>query len=401
MRVQEKFTVQAGDRIFGPYPHRGGWRIIRRRVGSSHRTLTFEDEEVADSTAKGHRRRIAELESKEQERTVKDAIDAYELHQRTKGNAEISIALNVKRIRSFFAPEESIHLIKLTPQKCDALYRKYREDAVMVNGTPRLRSPATHQQGLTHAKGFLKWCAEQDWIKSNPAERIKPVGKARAGKPQLHYSETLRWEAYALGLARGGEPGGLAALMTFYFTLRASEVIWLQVRDFDDLGESAYLIVEKHKRGTKKRPPLTVPSFLLELMREQTAGKKPTDAIFPYHRNWVTKWVKRICKATDVPVVCAHSMRGLHSTFGTLAGQSPALLASVMGHTERIMADHYVAPGASGVANHEAAMRRLEAHRGSSGKLAQNVDADPQKLVGASEFPNGSGKLPTSKKSRR
>jgi integrase len=42
--------------------------------------------------------------------------------------------------------------------------------------------------------------------------------------------------------------------------------------------------------------------------------------------------VKKICREVGVPEVCAHSMRGLHSTLAMEAGMSANVVAASMGH---------------------------------------------------------------------
>lgn len=50
-------------------------------------------------------------------------------------------------------------------------------------------------------------------------------------------------------------------------------------------------------------------------------GKPPEAELFGEHwRDWVRKWVQRICEAAGVPVVTAHGMRGFHSTLAVEHG---------------------------------------------------------------------------------
>jgi len=42
--------------------------------------------------------------------------------------------------------------------------------------------------------------------------------------------------------------------------------------------------------------------------------------------------VKKICREVGVPEVCAHSMRGLHSTLAMEAGMSAHVVSASMGH---------------------------------------------------------------------
>jgi len=58
-------------------------------------------------------------------------------------------------------------------------------------------------------------------------------------------------------------------------------------------------------------------------------------ACFGHHwRDWPREWVRRICEAAKVPVVCAHSMRGLHSTLAMDAGVTGHVVAASLGHEQ-------------------------------------------------------------------
>jgi integrase len=52
----------------------------------------------------------------------------------------------------------------------------------------------------------------------------------------------------------------------------------------------------------------------------------------PRWRDWVRKWVRKICEAAKVPNVSAHSMRGLHSTLAMEAGVTGHVVAASLGH---------------------------------------------------------------------
>jgi len=150
------------------------------------------------------------------------------------------------------------------------------------------------------------------------------------GKPQLRLDEARKWTARALELAEEGESGAVAALITLLMGFRASEVVKRVVsrsgRRWEDLGGGRC-----EDRGGES--PVQVPAVLQPLLRGLAEGKAASDRLFGQHwRDWVRKWVVRICEEAGVPVVCAHSMRGLHSTLAMDAGMSAHMVAASLGH---------------------------------------------------------------------
>ena len=75
-----------------------------------------------------------------------------------------------------------------------------------------------------------------------------------------------------------------------------------------------------------------MPELLRPLLKGLAEGKSPEAKLFGHHwRDWVRKWVKRICEAAGVPKVTAHGMRGLHSTLAVENGVSAHVVAASLG----------------------------------------------------------------------
>jgi integrase len=73
---------------------------------------------------------------------------------------------------------------------------------------------------------------------------------------------------------------------------------------------------------------------LRDHLQRLAANKQPDDLLFGLHwRDWVRKSVKRICAASGVSHVSAHSMRGLHATLAMDAGVTGAVVAASLGQT--------------------------------------------------------------------
>jgi len=125
---------------------------------------------------------------------------------------------------------------------------------------------------------------------------------------------------------------------------RSSEVTEREVRDLDDGGRQLWIPDSKTAAGRRR---LEVPEVLQPHLRGLAEAKLPNAPLFGHHwRDWPRKQVKRICALAKVPVVCAHSMRGLHSTLAIEAGTTAHVVASSLGHeSPTVTFRSYVAPG--------------------------------------------------------
>jgi integrase len=136
--------------------------------------------------------------------------------------------------------------------------------------------------------------------------------------------------AEGLELAERGEAGAVAALMTLYMGLRASEITERVVRDVDDGGRLLWIPNAKTEQGKRT---VEIPGPLQPFMARAIAGRSADELLFGEHtREWPRFWVRQICRAAEVPIVCAHSMRGLHSTLALARGISPHAVAEALGH---------------------------------------------------------------------
>ena len=261
------------------------------------------------------------------EKTVNEARDAYEqflLHE--KGNKPRSVADTIYRLGVFF-PDGDLLLGEITPQKCTALYVGLRERST------RNRKPFSvdsHRNILAEAKSFLRWCsAKKRWILRNPLEGVEGVGKRHHGKKQLRIDEARKWMAKAVELADAGEEGAVAAIAALVMGMRANEIVSRVARDLDDEGRLLWIPESKTEAG---RRTLQVPEVLQPHLRRLVEGKAPEVRIFAHDRDWIRDWVRRICKAAEVPVVTAHGMRGLHSTLAVEHGITGHIVAASLGH---------------------------------------------------------------------
>lgn len=301
--------------VFGPYPHRGGFIVEVRTADGERRHRRFDDEKEADDYAAEMRAHFLCIPT-----TVEGAIEAYQRHMIDKGNRKVSYTETTRRLKLFFSPHISIRLDLITPTKAKNLYLRLTDDYAVD----------THRNILLQAKSFMRWAVREGWLGMSPVEGIQGIGARTQGKPQLRISEVRKFYRHAMRLARKGDTGAVAGLLVFLLSLRASEVIQRLVRDVDDDGRLLWVTRGKTRAA---RRTLEVPDPLRPILAKLAKGRPGEDLLFGEHwRDWPRKQIKRICRAAGVPEICAHGMRGTHSSIAREAGATGHLVAQAMGH---------------------------------------------------------------------
>jgi integrase len=178
----------------------------------------------------------------------------------------------------------------------------------------------------------------------------------------LRVDEARRWLVTAVALADGGEAGAVAALLALVMGMRATEIVSRVVRDLDDDGKLLWIPDSKTEAG---RRTLQVPELLQPFLKGLAEGKSLEAKLFGHHwRDWVRKWVKRICEAAGVPKVTAHGMRGCISTLAVENGVSAHVVAASLGHeSSATTIQSYVKPEAVAGAQQRRVMTVLEGGR--------------------------------------
>jgi integrase len=158
-------------------------------------------------------------------------------------------------------------------------------------------------------------------------------GKKRRGKAQLHIDEAKRFVAEAL--KQPDEPLSVACAAMVY-----TGIMGLQVRDLDAGGSIVW--VEHSKIAF--RP------FLLALAQ----GRSSQAYLFDFQSQGIRsskderkqrllRRTRSLCEMAGLPVVCSHSMRGLHSALAAGVGITGHAMAKALGHTSfAVTKRHYV-----------------------------------------------------------
>ncbi len=350
-------------RIEGPFAHGRGYRC-RVLTGSGPRWCPTRP-------TRDHAYRMAEqvvsIAMQDGQLSVRQAVEAYLAYQREKGNRAGSVTTAGHVLRRFFASHIDQPIHKITPQRGADLYQKLRTGKGERTG--EAISASTHRGNLSQAKTFLSWCVDRGWLRSNPLERVKPIGQKRHGKPQLTINEARLLYGACLREAQRDD-GALAVLLALTMGMRAGEVVSRTVRDLDDGGRllrvtpnEALGFAPKTDKSVRAVP---VPQVLQPLLLARTRHKLPGALLLvaegggAHWRDWVSEQTRRLCRLAGVPVVCAHSLRGVAATAAVEAGVAVEAVASLLGHeSSRMTRQSYIRPGTVEQAEREQTQRVL------------------------------------------
>jgi integrase len=199
---------------------------------------------------------------------------------------------------------------------------------------------------------------------------VKPTGQRNRGKKQLRIDEARKLVDLCIKKANAGDDAAIGVLTALLLGVRPSEVTDRVVRDLDDHGSLLWIDFGKTKRS---RRTLEIPALLRPYLLALAKDRKPDEQLITRNktkrgnrrdRHWLLHWLGAYCDEAKVPRVCTHSLRGLHATLATEAGQTSHAVASALGHeTPAVTHAHYIDRGATRRANTKRVVRALQPTR--------------------------------------
>ena len=332
-------------KVFGPYPHRGRWRIMIR-LERTQKAQSFATECEAQAAI----RRLRIEAHKQASLTVEKSIDAYAEQLRRNGLKERSITTATFRLRRFFEAVLSAPVATISPSKAKALYQSLSSLAV-----------DTRLNMLALAKSFCRKARENGWTDLALLADVKAEGRRRCGKPKLSLDESRKYLATCLVQATSTDPkvkqAAVAASMPLVFGLRSGEVLNRQVKDIDDDGRILRITSAKSRAGIRS---LQVPDWFRPYLLDLSKGLKPEDRIFPREKTWLHRHVVNVCKLAGVSRVVPHGLRGTHGDLALVAAATPLQVSQALGHESLSTTfRHYVSPQLAEATAHQAAVSRL------------------------------------------
>lgn len=336
-------------RVLGPYQERGRWRLIIVEDGGRRSVFFLTHEEALKFKASAERE-IARPPS----RRIADVLAEWHAQKLQGGQCKPESADHTyRRLQFFFAPVVDEDIAALTPRRAAALYLEASRRVSVKMGT--VLAAASHRGDLSAAKSFYRWATQRGYAGASPFRDVKPVGRVKAGKPQLRIEEARRFTSAVIGYFEETQhPLAIGVLLALTMGLRTSEVMHRVARDLDDAGRCLWIDAGKTESARRR---LDVPEPVQPYLNQLAAGKGPDDLLFgmsrrggPRCRQKMWEMVRRLCQRAGVPSVCTHSLRGLWATLAVQSGAASHAVAASLGHHSFVMTKRHYAQG-SAVAN--------------------------------------------------
>lgn len=329
--------------VYGPYAPTGGrsrWRVqLYCPASKRKKSLTFATRREAEEMVEA----LSEQLREQLPLGLHDAIGQYLAYKEQSGLSPFTLASLRDRLFRFFP---DVALSTVTPRRAEALYLDYTK----AQGKFGPIKPATHQAVLRNAKEMWRWLVKRGLCRDNVFAAVEPIGKVSVGKPQLRETEARKLDAHLFAEAGKGDPGALALLVQVYLGLRTSEVLRLVVGDVERGGEKVSIV--RGKTRNAKRSLLLYPK-VAELLWAYCQGRPEEERVFAANLpqvprpTWLHKRLHKHCRLAGVPLVCPHSLRGLHSSLALLNGVTSQAVAAQLGHASfSTTARHYADPSA-------------------------------------------------------
>jgi len=353
-------------RVVGPYQEKSRWRIVVVEQGKRKSFFCTSREEALKLKAQ-----FAKEVDLPPSRKLADVLADWEQEKVRSGSCKLKSAQHqTMRLRRFFQPMLEQDIPAMTARRAAALYESHTGQRSRQTGRPL--SAATQRFDLWTAQFFFGWAVKRGYAGLNPFKDITPVGKVKAGKPQLRIEEARRFtETALLWFEERNKPLAVGALLALTMGLRTSEVLDRVVRDLDD--SARYLWIDEGKTKSARRH-LEVPSVLSPYLLRLAEGKRPDELLFGVStltgrrrtRQSMYRTVRTICAKAGVPLVCTNSLRGLWATLAVQSGAVSHAVAASLGHQSFAMTQkHYAQPAAVSNAATARVLDRLDSSHGS------------------------------------
>ena len=331
--------------VWGPYQE--GPTSFRLKISESgiERSLKFRTQEEAE----GVKEELQRKHSQTNRVTVAVALSEW--------LAELTLNVKPNTIANYrkmaLQLPQKLVMGQLTEEQASKLYQEQIHRPSVYTG--RQISTATQHLFLWVARHFWIWAMEKGYARQNPWMKVRKVGRANVGKPQLRIDEARKLEAVAIQRAQEGNSAALGVLLMLYLGLRQGEVTARVARDIDDDGRVLWIPSGKTKNARRR---LKIPEQIRPLVLARTVNQEPGALLFYpqhhsyQHRNYYVVQLARLCRLAGVPVICPHSLRGMHATLALEGGATGDAVAKALGHGSFEMTKtHYAS--ASSVANNE------------------------------------------------
>ena len=212
-------------------------------------------------------------------------------------------------------------------------------DARDKNGKPY---SATYLKTINNPMSALfRFAGKYYGLKENPVSLAGSMGKSSAEEMQFWTLE--EFQKFIAGMS---DPTAYAAFNILFWTgMREGELLALTLADVDFERKGIFVrhsyarlngedVISDPKTRRSKRF-ITVPDFLLEIIREYAAKLyeyQPEERLFECTKYWLKEQLERCCKRTGVKVIRVHDIRHSHASLLINMGTDALLVQQRLGH---------------------------------------------------------------------
>lgn len=323
-------------RILGPYRNRTKWRIVFVE-GKERKSVCAPSYEEALTLLAKCKQEVERTQTK----TIGNSLQDYREYLLRVRHIRPSTADHIYTSLTSWLPLTKC-VRSLKPVEAQRLYEGLTQEVRPRTG--RILAAATHQYFLTCAKGWGKWARKERLTHLNPFAEVVVLGRKHRGKTQLRIDEAKQLTGTLQALGDAGDSDALAILLMLHLGLRQGEVGARIARDVDAQGSVLWVPEGKTENAARR---LKVPMCLRAPLSILARRKQPGELLFtegpqPPSRQHFWEKLRQFCRRAQVPMVCPHSLRGLHATLALEAGATSEMVAQALGHGSfQVTARHY------------------------------------------------------------
>ena len=196
-------------------------------------------------------------------------------------------------------------------------------------------SPAYMHQVYRTLRTFFYWCVRQEYLPSNPMQKIRPPRVPKTKSPRLSQEEIDRTFDTALS---GNTPERDMAMLLLMLDsgLRRKEVVGLELENVDWAKHTAIV----YAKGKEREVPLG--ALTLQALRAYLAVRPETESgqVFlsthgtPLTIDGINTWMYRLRKRSGVERLRCHILRHTFANTYLAKGGSIRRLQEVLGHSD-------------------------------------------------------------------
>lgn len=294
-------------------------------------------------------------------------IDKWMAFRKEEGLTEQDVIRN--SLNTMLSAHFDEQATSITAAQMEKAYERARSR--MAKGKNSVVSVATHHNALRWTKVFWRWAVEKKYVRKNPSQDIKTVGRPNKRKPQIEtLSELHAFRERAFAWAYHGDRPALGILIALYLGPRSNEVRRIEKRHVDRGAEFPRLVIPGTKSENAYRSVRVQSEELWNLLcAAADEATSPNERLIPSKRQTLLTRVKTLAAEAGLPPEAAkkltfHSLRGMAASLATKGDAAGRAIADLLGQSSfAVTKAHYATENSQAEGRAKANLVMLEGGR--------------------------------------